>query len=154
MSKRLLYIRFADSSLLLQGSVLPTIKAKQAASPSDTLLGSEARAQRVSELSASRRPFAAGGIQKSWLDEASSPVKRSAAPRAISTLAELPKDYSPSKAEFTGDSKFDQAAEEQTRMYLAGISSHVDGSPQPFAVGKEIPGWREAASLPVVRLLI
>lgn len=109
----------------------------------ESLLGSEARAQRVVKLSASQRPFAVGSGLQSWLDEAQLPP---AGPRAVSSLYELPQGYSPSQAGVTGEPSFDQSAEDVTKQYLDGLSANAEDSQRPFAVGSSSQGWLEAAS--------
>lgn len=155
---------------MVQGSVLnvgqPTssansgktwnVKIRQPSEPSnpgkpetlDSMLGPEARAQRVSGLSANARPFAAGESTRSWLDEASIPLDRSGTSPSASTGSEV--TLSPGQ-EFVGDASFDQMAEELTKQYLAGLSSSLGAAARPFAAGTDIPGWLEAASTPLVR---
>ena len=110
-----------------------------------SMMGSEARAQRASELSAAERPFAAGQEAKAWLDEASIPLEGSGA--SLSSLFEIPEGYSPSQIGVIGDKKFDDAAEEQTEQYQAVISSNVGALPRPFAAGGDAKSWLDEASI-------
>lgn len=113
----------------------------------ESLLGPDARAQRVLKLNASERPFAAGQGVKAWLDEASTPLQRSeAAPSSI--VYESSEEYSPSKREINAYTDFDQAAEEQTRQYLASLSTGRSGPPRPFAADEGARAWREEVSAP------
>ena len=90
------------------------------------------------------KPFAAGEAVKGWLDQASRPLTSNVTSEASS----LYEKYSPSQAEMEGDQAFDGNAEEQTRQYLAGLP---EASRRPFAAEYNVPGWREAASSPMVR---
>ena len=112
-----------------------------------SMMGSEARAQRASELSAAERPFAAGQEAKAWLDEASIPLEGSGA--SFSSLFEIPEGYSPSQIGVIGDKKFDDAAEEQIEQYQAGLASSTSTSQQPFAAGGVVKGWLEEATIPI-----
>ena len=116
---------------------------------SQGMMGSEARAQRVSKLNASERPFAAGQEARVWLDEASIPIEGSGA--SLSSLYGLPEGYSPIRAGFTSDVAFDQAAEQQTRQYVASLFTDLSGTQRPFAAGEAAKGWLEEASSPLER---
>ena len=113
-------------------------------SASEVLLGPEARAQRISKLSAAERPFAVGQEAKGWLDGASLPTEGSGA--SSSSLYGLPEGYSPAQMGMTGDSNFDPAAEQQTKQYLASLS---DAPEKPFAASKAVKGWLEEVSAPI-----
>ena len=114
-----------------------------------SMLGPEARAQRVSKLGAAERPFATGQGAKAWLDDASIPIEGSGA--SLSSLYGLPEGYRPPQAGITGDVKIDQAAEQQTKQFLAGISRGGNAAQRPFAAGEGAKGWLEEASSPLDR---
>lgn len=118
-------------------------------STSDTLpgmLGSEARAQRIVNLSASERPFAVGGPAEDWLDEASSPLQAFQNPS--SSFGAIFAEYSTREANATGSRDFDQAAEENVKQYLAGLPSPDGSAERPFAAGDIVKGWLDRASGP------
>ena len=116
---------------------------------SQSIMGPEARAQRVSKLSASQRPFAVGAGATAWLEEASIPIEGSGA--SLSSLSEIPEGYRPPQAGISKDVTLDLAAEQQTKQFLAGISREGNAAQRPFAAGEAAKGWLEEASSPLER---
>ena len=115
-----------------------------------SLLGPEARAQKVINLSAAERPFAVGEGAKGWLDEASVPLEGSGA--SLSSLYGLPEGFSPNQQGIFGDGGFDLAAEEQRARYLASLSSNVAPTQTPSAAERDSPGWWEKATVLLVSI--
>ena len=113
----------------------------------ESMLGPEARAQRIGELSASQRPFAVESMG-AWLDKASTPLGVPAASSSSfsSSLNDVPEG---SLEGNTGDVTFDEVAEAQTKQYMA-VLTDVSGSQRPFAAGRSIPGWLQADTSPMV----
>ena len=108
-----------------------------------SMLGPEARAQRISKLGATERPFAVGRA-KAWLEEASIPTEGSGA--SLSSLYGLPEGFSPSQIGVTGDAAFDAKAEQQAREYLASLPAAPE---RVFAAGEAVKGWLDQASRPL-----
>ena len=111
-------------------------------------MGPEARAQRVTKLSASQRPFAVEAGATAWLEEASIPIEGSGA--SLSSLSEIPEGYRPPQAGTPGDDKIDRAAEQQTEQFMAGISRAGNAAQRPFAAGENVKGWLDQASRSLV----
>ena len=97
---------------------------------SETMLGPEARAQRISDLSATERPFAVGGSVKAWLDEASTPLEDS--PAASSTVSWY-EEGAPSQGPVIGDRGFDIAAEEHAKQFQTALEGNIKRSQRPSA---------------------
>ena len=117
----------------------------QSIQPGDTSREAWQRIDSVSRLPVADRPFSASNKSRGWLEEASIPVGSNSS-LFTSSLNDLPEGYSPSREGIAGDETFDKAAEEQTRGFLAGLSSDMEVSQRPFAAGVDTPGWFEAAT--------
>lgn len=127
----------------------PQPSATTRSQPMESMLGPEARVQRIVELSEAERPFAVGEGARSWLEQASMPLEGLRASSSISSLSEIPEGYNPSQAGVAGNPQFDQAAEDQTRQFLTGITGGVDAARKPFAAGGAVKSWLEEASTPM-----
>lgn len=156
---------FADMLLLLQGISSPPkrlggkiwrpkLDGVSSLEVNYGMLSPEARVGRVMQLKALERPFAAGEAVKSWLDDASNPLDSLDTPSGISSLSDTPQDFIPSQDASEANKGFDEKAEEQTRQFLAGISSRTaeDRPQKPFVPGRNSPLWLEAAFSLVVSL--
>lgn len=117
------------------------VPATKRAGPLDPLLGAQQRADLVSQLSIAERPFSAVQGSTGWLQQASSPMGASSSLASTRSFYELAQ-ASPAAQ---GDTAFDVTAEQQTRQYLAGLSSSGDSTKMPFATGAKT--WLEEATI-------
>lgn len=124
----------------------PVIDRKAKAEPLESMLGAEARAQRVRKLRATQRPFALGTDVKAWLDEASTPLEPLGDPSR--SPGQLLVGYGTRRIT-AGDKLFDQTAEQQTRQYLASLTDTPSTLERPFAADGFAKSWLEEASSPM-----